>query len=67
MKEMEKRTLKRGQFSELSEVEAMATGGEGFAYDAGRFVRAMVQLAGGAGGYASFAADYITLQIANSG
>ena len=50
-------------FNDLSTTELTSISGGGFAYDAGRFIRHMVQLAGGPGGYASFVADIVVLDI----
>jgi hypothetical protein len=54
------------RFSDLSPSELTTIEGGGFAYDAGRFFRHMVQLAGGPGGYASFVADIVVLDIINN-
>jgi len=50
-------------FTDLTPAELTGIGGEGFAYDAGRFLRAMVQCAGGPGGYAAMVADMVVIDI----
>ena len=55
------------KFTDLTQAELTGIGGEGFAYDAGRFLRAMVQCGcGGPGGYASMVADMVVIDFFGS-
>ena len=56
---MKRTVTNREKFIDLSPAELTAIEGGGFAYDAGRFIRAMVQCACGPGGYAAMVADIV--------
>lgn len=49
-------------FTDLSAAELYAIGGEGFAYDAGRFVRFVVNCGGGMGGVVNNIVDFVLYQ-----
>ena len=55
--------LTREGFKDLSQVELSAIGGEGFAYDVGRFLRFVTLTSGGFGGYAEAVADIVVLDV----
>ena len=49
-------------FTDLSTAELFAIGGEGFAYDAGRFLRFLGNCGGGVGGTVDNIVDFVLYQ-----
>ena len=55
--------MKKDEFTDLSPAELSAIGGEGFAYDVGRFLRFVTLVNGGLGGYAQAVAEIVVLDV----